>query len=57
MTYIGCMLGPLVADGGDGLKIWRVTANILNKQTEAADKGWPSSLEVERRANSSPQIN
>jgi hypothetical protein len=24
--------------------IWRVAANILNKQSRAADKGWPSSL-------------
>jgi hypothetical protein len=28
-----------VADGGDGLQIWRVAANILNKQS-----GLPSSL-------------
>jgi hypothetical protein len=26
------MARPQVADGGDGLEIWRVTANILNKQ-------------------------
>jgi hypothetical protein len=35
---------PQVADGGDGLQIWRVAANILNKQSQAADKGWPSNL-------------
>jgi hypothetical protein len=23
----------LVADGGDGLQIWRVAANVLNKQS------------------------
>jgi hypothetical protein len=34
------------ADGGDGLPIWRVAANILNKQSRAADKGWSSILEV-----------
>jgi hypothetical protein len=28
-----------VADGGDGLQIWRVAENILNKQSLAADKG------------------
>jgi len=48
MTYIGCMLGPLVADGGDGLHIWMVVANILNKQSPIVDKGWSSSLMVER---------
>jgi hypothetical protein len=35
-----------IADGGDGLQIWRVAANILNKQTRTADKGWASSLGV-----------
>jgi hypothetical protein len=27
------MVHPQVADGGDGLQIWRVAANILNKQS------------------------
>jgi hypothetical protein len=46
---------PQVADGGDGLQIWRVAANILNKQLRTADKGWSSSLGVQRGAdNSSP---
>jgi hypothetical protein len=44
-----------VADGGDGLQIWKVPVNILNKQSQAADKGWPSSVGVGRGAkNSSP---
>jgi hypothetical protein len=30
--------------GGEGLQIWRVSANIFNKQSRTADKGWPSSL-------------
>jgi len=30
--------------------IWRVAANILNKQSRTADKGWSSSLGVERGA-------
>jgi hypothetical protein len=30
--------------------IWRVAANILNKQSRTADKGWFSSLEVGRDA-------
>jgi hypothetical protein len=32
-----------VAGGGDGLQIWRVAANILNKVI-TADKGWSPSL-------------
>jgi hypothetical protein len=45
---------PQVADGREGLQIWRVAANILNKQSRAADKGWPSSLGVGQGANNSP---
>jgi hypothetical protein len=40
-----------VADRGDGLQIWSVAANILNKQSLTADRGWPSSLGVVQRAN------
>jgi hypothetical protein len=28
-----------VADGGDGLQIWRVAAIVLNKQLRAAERG------------------
>jgi hypothetical protein len=35
---------PQVADGGDYLHVWRVTENIMNKQSRTADKGWASSL-------------
>jgi hypothetical protein len=38
------MAHPLVADGGDGLQIWRVALNILNKQSRTAGKGRSSSL-------------
>jgi len=38
------MAHPQVADGGNGLKVWRVAANILNKQLWTAAKGWSSSL-------------
>jgi hypothetical protein len=38
------MARPQVADGGNTLQVWRVAANILNKQSRAADKGWSSSL-------------
>jgi hypothetical protein len=34
------MARPQVVDGGDGLQIWRVAANILNKQSRIAYKGW-----------------
>jgi hypothetical protein len=40
----------------NGLQIWRVAANSLNKQSRTADKGWSLSFEVGRGANnSSPQ--
>jgi hypothetical protein len=29
-----------VADGGNGLQIWMVAANISNKQSRTADSGW-----------------
>jgi hypothetical protein len=34
---------PPVGDGGDDLQIWRVAANLLNKQARTADKGGPPS--------------
>jgi hypothetical protein len=48
------MAHPRVADRGDGLQIWRVVANILNKQSRTGDRGWPSSLGVGRGANNIP---
>jgi hypothetical protein len=47
VNWVPCHYGmacPQVADGGDGLQIWRVAVNILNKQSPTADKGWSSSL-------------
>jgi hypothetical protein len=35
------MAHPRVADGGDGLQIWKVAAYILNKQLRTADRGGP----------------
>jgi hypothetical protein len=35
---------PQIADGGDGLQILSVAANILNKQSRTADKEWPTSV-------------
>jgi hypothetical protein len=37
-----CMARPQVADGADSLKICRVAANILNKQSQITNKGWPT---------------
>jgi hypothetical protein len=45
------MACPQVADIGDVLQIWRVAANILNKQSRTADRGWPSTLWAGRGAN------
>jgi hypothetical protein len=45
------MARPQVVDGGDGLQIWRVAANMLNKYYRIADKEWSSSLGVGRGAN------
>jgi hypothetical protein len=44
------MAHPQVADGGEAPQIWRVAANILNKQSRTADKGWSSSLGIGRGA-------
>jgi hypothetical protein len=40
------MENPRVADGGDGLQIWRVAADMLSKQQWKADKRWSSSFVV-----------
>jgi len=34
------MTRPRSVDAGDGLHIWRVAANIFNKQSRTGDKGW-----------------
>jgi hypothetical protein len=47
------MARPQVADGRDGLQIWRISANILNKQSRTAYTGWSSGLGVGRGANNS----
>jgi hypothetical protein len=35
------MARPQVADGGDGLQIWRVAANILNNSRGQSTRGGP----------------
>jgi hypothetical protein len=42
VMWVSCHQGmarPQVADGRDGLQIWRVAANILNKQSRTAQRG------------------
>jgi hypothetical protein len=47
LLYVRCHVGPChpgmarpgIANGGDGLQIWSVAANILNKQSWTVDKG------------------
>jgi hypothetical protein len=48
------MVHPQFADGGEGIQILRVAANILNKQSRTAGKGWPSSLGIGQGTNNSP---
>jgi hypothetical protein len=44
-----------VADGGNDFRMWNVAANVLNKQSRAADKGRAFNLWVGRGTNSSSQ--
>jgi hypothetical protein len=45
--------GSLVTTAWRVLRLWREAANILNKQSRTADKGWSSSLGFGRGANNS----
>jgi hypothetical protein len=54
VEWVPCQHGmarPQVADGGDGLQIWRVAANILNKQSRTAERVWPSTFEDDESTN------
>jgi len=57
VSYVGPshqdMVHPKVADGGDGLQIWRVAMNISNKQSWTANKGSSSSMGVVQGASNS----
>jgi hypothetical protein len=47
VTWVPCYHGIAhhqVVDGGDGPQLWKVAANVLNKEPQVADKGWSSSL-------------
>jgi hypothetical protein len=49
------MARPQISGGGNALQLWTIAANILNKQSQTADKGLSSSLGVGSGAtNSSP---
>jgi hypothetical protein len=50
------MARPQVADGGDGLQIWRAAANVSNKQSRTSEKRWSISFGAGREANSSPSL-
>jgi hypothetical protein len=53
--WVSCLYGtasPQVTDGGHGLQIW-IAENILNIQSQTADKGWSSSLGITRGGNNS----
>jgi hypothetical protein len=43
------MARPQVVDRGDGLEIYRVAANILNKLSQTADRGGPPAWECGMR--------
>jgi len=47
------MARPRVADGGDGLQIWRVAANKWNKQSRTAEKGGSPAWGLDEGANNS----
>jgi hypothetical protein len=54
IKWVVCHYGaarPQVADKGGGFQIWKVAANIVNKQSRIEDNGWPSNLWVESGAN------
>jgi hypothetical protein len=50
------MACPTVADGEDGLQIWRVVANILKNQVWTAETWWSSILGVMRMPNNSSTL-
>jgi hypothetical protein len=54
VKHVPCCHGmarPQAADVDGGLQIWRIAANILNKQSRKTDKGWSSSLGAGRAAS------
>jgi hypothetical protein len=48
---LGYVTQETMFGGGDGLKIWRVAENILNEQSQTADRGWSFGLALGLGAN------
>jgi hypothetical protein len=51
VRWVSCQHGiehPQVADGGDGVELWKLAADILIKQSWTVDKGWSSRLGAHR---------
>jgi len=44
VPYHHPMMRTQVADGRDGLQIWKVVGNILNNHLGTKERGWSSSL-------------
>jgi hypothetical protein len=44
---------PRVTDGGNGLQIWRVAVDILNKESRTAKKGLSEGLTTPHRKKNS----
>jgi hypothetical protein len=44
--YHHSMARPQLSGGRDGRNIWKVDANMLNKKSQIAEKGWSSSVDV-----------
>jgi hypothetical protein len=42
---------PHIVDGGNSLQLWKVAADILNKQSWTTNMRWSSNLEIEQGAN------
>jgi hypothetical protein len=42
------MACPQLADGADGLQVWKVAANILNKQSRTGGNGYSYLREIGR---------
>jgi hypothetical protein len=47
------MSHPHVADGREGIQVWRLAENVLNKQSWRASKGFFFSLGIEQNKNPS----
>jgi hypothetical protein len=60
VRWVPCQNGmarPQVAYRGDGLQVWRVAANILNKRSQTANKMRSSGLGVGSLAKNSLRKN